>query len=229
MSKKTATGSASNIANKIGNSGTSTMPSKATPKPSANKGAAKEAFDRTMARMKEENAKALQLNKELMGEIEDLKKSADENVQIISDQKQTIEHYKQEAETFGRIRSGLENEVKTLEDRIAKLDSNLAIARADKEAAEEAMNGLRESANKAEELEAKIQTADASIQRKDIQLAELDGKFKKQAKNLADKQIELSDAAERIRELETKVSRYSTGAVAVAALAVVLLIALFLK
>ena len=197
MSKKTVTSS------------TSTMPSKATPKPALGKGTTKEAFDREMARMKDENAKALKLNKELMDKIDELEKAANEN-------KQTTEVYRQKIEAVERVRKGLENEIKTLEDRIAALDSRVAATRADKEAAEKSLQEFREDANRFAELEEKLGVANEEIQKYNVEVMDLNIKCSKQSKYLAEKQTELSNATNTIRELETKLSHARTGAAIIA-------------
>ncbi len=79
-SKKTVTKPVNSAVSNRTTDGTApVMPSRLTPKQPTNKGTTKEAFDREMARMKEENAKALERNKDLMDEISELK---EENCQL---------------------------------------------------------------------------------------------------------------------------------------------------
>ena len=79
-SKKTVTKPVNSAVSNRTTDGTApVMPSRLTSKQPTNKGTTKEAFDREMARMKEENAKALERNKDLMDEISELK---EENCQL---------------------------------------------------------------------------------------------------------------------------------------------------
>ena len=172
-SKKTVTKPVNSAVSNRTTDGTApVMPSRLTPKQPTNKGTTKEAFDREMARMKEENAKALERNKDLMDEISELK---EENCQL------------------GK-----------------KLDE----ATKERSAAESVLAEVREEfGNKLDDLAKKLEVANTTIERKDIQLADINGKCEKQAKTLAEKQVELSDATEKIRELETKASQLKTSSI----------------
>lgn len=70
-----------------------------------------------------------------------------------------------------------------------------------------------EFGNKLNDLAKQLEVANTTIERKDIQLADINGKCEKQAKTLAEKQVELSDATEKIRELETKASQLKTSSI----------------
>lgn len=73
-SKKTVTKPVNSaVSNRTTDGNAPVMPNRLAPKPTVNKGTTKEAFDRQMALMKEENAKALERNKDLMDEISVLK------------------------------------------------------------------------------------------------------------------------------------------------------------
>lgn len=172
-SKKTVTKPVNSAVSNRTTDGTAhVMPSRLTSKQPTNKGTTKEAFDREMARMREENAKALERNKDLMDEISELK---EENSQLAK-----------------------------------KLDE----ATKERSAAESVLAEVREEfGNKLNDLAKKLEVANTTIERKDIQLADINGKCEKQAKTLAEKQVELSDATEKIRELETKASQLKTSSI----------------
>lgn len=169
-SKKTVTKPVNSAVSNRTTDGTAhVMPSRLTSKQPTNKGTTKEAFDREMARMKEENAKALERNKDLMDEISELK---EENCQL----------------------------AKKLDEAKETADAEIAKAK-------------EEFGNKLNDLAKKLEAANTTIERKDIQLADINGKCEKQAKTLAEKQVELSDATEKIRELETKASQLKTSSI----------------
>lgn len=183
-SKKTVTKPVNSAVSNRTTDGTApVMPSRLTPKQPTNKGTTKEAFDREMARMKEENAKALERNKDLMDEISELK---EENCQL----------------------------VKRFDDAIKERSAaDARVAEAKETADAEIAKAKEEFGNKLNDLAKKLEVANNTIERKDIQLADINGKCEKQAKTLAEKQVELSDATEKIRELETKASQLKTSSI----------------
>lgn len=194
-SKKTVTKPVNSAVSNRTTDGTApVMPSRLTPKQPTNKGTTKEAFDREMARMKEENAKALERNKDLMDEISELK---EENCQLTKRFDEAIKE-----------RSAAESvlaEVREVSDK--------RIAETQETADAEIAKAKEEFGNKLNDLAKKLEVANNTIERKDIQLADINGKCEKQAKTLAEKQVELSDATEKIRELETKVSQLKTSSI----------------
>lgn len=194
-SKKTVTKPVNSaVSNRTTDGNAPVMPSRLTSKQPTNKGTTKEAFDREMARMKEENAKALERNKDLMDEISELK---EENCQLTKRFDEAIKE-----------RSAAESvlaEVREVSDK--------RIAETQETADAEIAKAKEEFGNKLNDLAKKLEVANNTIERKDIQLADINGKCEKQAKTLAEKQVELSDATEKIRELETKASQLKTSSI----------------
>lgn len=216
-SKKTVTKPVNSaVSNRTTDGNAPVMPSRLTSKQPTNKGTTKEAFDREMARMKEENAKALERNKDLMDEISELK---EENCQLTKRFDEAIKERSAAESALAEVREVSDKRIaetqETADARVAeaKETADAEIAKAKETADAEIAKAKEEFDNKLDDLAKKLEVANNTIERKDIQLADINGKCEKQAKTLAEKQVELSDATEKIRELETKVSQLKTSSI----------------